>query len=249
MAFRSQKTIGALVVLLVCVSAATGEQTTIPVRHRHLRKGAMGEIRVGESSIKFQEVGKKRKHSREWAYEDIQQLYAAPDSLRILTYEDVNWQLGRDHNYEFDQLPEGAAQRVLDAIRAHIDERRLVVALPDLKIVPLWQVKAKLVNGRSGSEGIVLVGDASIVYNSEEWNASRTWHFSQIENISSSGPFDLTVTTFERDGSRFADRRDFRFQLKTELLEERYNTLWRRLNESRHMHTLMRTEAKEKTNE
>ncbi|MEO8127415.1 MAG: hypothetical protein ABJF23_24630 [Bryobacteraceae bacterium] len=249
MAFRSQKTIGALVILLVCVSLANGEQITIPVRHRHLRQGTMGEIRVGESAISFQEGGKKPKHSREWAYEDIQQLLIAADSLRILTYEDVDWQLGRDRRYEFDQLPEGAAQKVLDAIRGHIDERRLVAALPDHSIIPLWQVKAKLVDGRGGSEGIVLVGVDSIVYNSEERNASRTWHFAQIENISSSGPFDLTITTFERDGSRFADRRDFRFQLKTELLEERYNTLWRRLSKSRLTHSLMSTEVKEKPNE
>lgn len=77
------------------------------------------------------------------------------------------------------------------------------------------------------------MGEDSIEYKSEERDASRTWPFFQIENVSSSGPFDLTITTFERDGSRFAGRRDFRFQLKVELTEDQYNALWRRLNQSR----------------
>ena len=232
MAFRSQKAIGAFVVLVSCGIVAPAEQLTIPVRHPHLRKGGTGEIRIGESSIAFREKGKKQKHSREWAFDEIQQLYLGSNSLRILTYEDVRWKLGSDREIEFDQLPEGAAQRIRYAVRGVMDERRLVAALPDPQIKPAWQVKVKLLEGRSGSEGVVLVGNDSIVYKSEEPNVSRTWNFTQIENVSSSGPFDLTITTFERDGSRFAGRRDYSFQLKTELPQERYNTLWRELNKS-----------------
>lgn len=249
MAFRSKKTIGAFVVIVLCGYAAAAPQVTIPVRHPHLRKGGTGEFRIGESSISFREAGKKQKHSREWAYDDIQQLYVGPNSLRILTYEDVRWKLGSDREYEFDQLPEGAAQRVLTAVRGRIDERRLVAALPDPGIEPIWQVKAKLLEGRNGSEGMVLVGEDSIVYKSEERNASRTWHFTQIENVSSSGPFDLTITAFERDDSLFSGRRDFRFQLKTELTEDRYNALWRRLNESRLTQFSINTQTKENPNE
>lgn len=232
MAFRSQKAIRAFVVLVFCGIVARAEQLTIPVRHPHLRKGGFGEIRIGESSITFREKGRKQKHSHEWAFDEIQQLYVGSNSLRILTYDDVRWKLGSDREIEFDQLPEGAAERIRNAVRGVMDERRLVAALPDPRIKPVWQIKAKLLEGRSGSEGVVLVGDDSIVYKSEEPDASRTWNFNQIENVSSSGPFDLTITTFEREGSRFAGRRDYRFQLKTKLPEERYNTLWRELNKS-----------------
>lgn len=249
MALRSQKTVSAFIVLLFCELAAAAEQVTIAVRHPHLRKGGTGEIRIGESSISFREAGKKHKHSREWAYDDIQQLYVGPNSLRILTYEDVAWKLGSDREYKFDQLPEGAARRVLTAVRGRIDERRLVAAVPDSPINPIWQVKAKRLEGRGGSEGVVLVGEDSIVYKSEERNASRTWQFSQIENVSSSDPFDLTITTFERDDSRFAGRRDFRFQLKTQLTEDRYNALWRRLNQSRLTQFSINTQIRENPNE
>ncbi|HUS06192.1 MAG TPA: hypothetical protein VMZ52_07850 [Bryobacteraceae bacterium] len=244
MAFRIEKAIGAVLVALVALEAATGpEQFTIPVRHRHVRKGAAGELRLGGSSLAFQESGKRQGHSRDWAYDEIQQLYVSRESVRILTYEDVAWKLGKDREYEFDELPEGAAQRILGSVRGQMDERRVVAAMPDLSIQPGWQVKAKLLAGRRGSEGIVLVGQDSIVYQSGEREASRTWHFRQIENISSSGPFDLTITTFEQAGARYAGRRDFRFQLKTELSQERYNALWARLNESK---AFMKSYAKEK---
>lgn len=231
MAFRSQKTTGAFLILLFTVTAR-GEMT-IPLRHVHLRKGGAGEIRISEASIAFREAGKKQKHSREWAYDDIQQFWIAPNSIRILTYEDVMWKLGSDREYEFDQLPNGAAARLLNAVRPQIDERRLVSVIPAAVINPVWQVKAKLLEGRGGPEGIVLVGDESIVFKSDKRNASRTWQFGQIDNVSSSGPFDLTITTSEKDRARFSGRRDFRFQLKAALDEKRYNALWRRLNESR----------------
>ena len=246
MAFRVEKTIGAFLVVLSALPPAKAEQVTIPVRHKHLRKGGTGELVIGASSMSFRESGKRQGHSREWAYEEIQQLYIAPNSIRVLTYEDVSWKLGKDREYVFDQLAEGAVQRVRDAVLGRMDERQVVVSIPNLSIAPIWQIKAKLAEGRGGSEGVVLVGEQAIVYKSAEPDASRTWYFRQIENISSSGPFDLTVTTFEQDASRLAGRRDFRFQLKTELSEERYNALWRGLNESRLLQSQSNDQLKEK---
>lgn len=177
MAFRSEKTIGAVVIALVMLEAgAAAESVTIRVRHTHLRKGGSGEIHIGESAISFQEAGKRRSHSRRWAYDDIQQLYVAADRIRLLTYEDVSWRLGKDREYVFDELPEGAAQRIVAALRGRIDERRVVAAFPDASIQPIWQVNAKLLEGRGGSEGTLLVGSDSIVYNSAERDASRRWH-------------------------------------------------------------------------
>lgn len=250
MAFRSQEAIGTFLVLICCGSfAAAADPVTIPVRHHHMRKGGLGQITIGEASISFREDGKKPQHSRVWAYDEIQQLFIGSDSLKILTYEDVVWSLRGDREYVFDKLPEKAALLILDTVKGRVDERRLVAAIPDLQSRPVWQVKAKRLEGRGGSEGTVLIGEDSIVYMSEERDASRTWHLRQLDNISTSGPFDLTVTTFEQGGSRFGGRRDFRFQLKTELNEDRYNALWRRLNESRLTKSLLNTDSMEKPDE
>jgi hypothetical protein len=64
----------------------------------------MGQIEISENLISFKEAGKKSEHSRQWKYEDIQQLTLSPTELRILSYDDEKWQLGRDREYVFDQL-------------------------------------------------------------------------------------------------------------------------------------------------
>lgn len=58
---------------------------------------------------------------------------------------------------------------------------------------------------------------------------SRTWRIQDLENVSSSDPFDLTVTTHERE---------FRFQLKQALNEARYQELWLRVNRVRGLQIL-----------
>ena len=68
---------------------------------------------------------------------------------------------------------------------------------------------------RAGSGGILDSGEAS-----------RAERYSDIAGISSSGPFQLTVTTFEQARSHYGDRKEFNFQLKQPIPETRYNQLW-----------------------
>jgi hypothetical protein len=56
-----------------------------------------------------------------------------------------------------------------------------------------------------------------------------------IDNVSSSGPFDLTITTFERAKLSYGDRKAFNFQLKQRIDERQYEALWRRLNQSKQL--------------
>ena len=142
MEFRIEKTIGTVLMLSV---AALGAE----VRHQHLRKGAMGQIEIGENSISFKEAGKKSEHSWEWKYEDIQQLTLSATELRILSYDDEKWQFGRDREYVFDQLPKDFASQVYSQLRTRLDQR-FVAHLGDLDVKPLWQMGAKLLHRFSG---------------------------------------------------------------------------------------------------
>jgi hypothetical protein len=51
--------------------------------------------------------------------------------------------------------------------------------------------------------------------------------------ISSSGPFELTITTFERAKTHYGNLKGFNFELKRRLEEAPYNDLWLRLNQSK----------------
>ena len=50
-----------------------------------------------------------------------------------------------------------------------------------------------------------------------QWGVSRAWRYEDVENIGSSGPFQLSIQTLEKG---------FQFQLKQPITEARYNELW-----------------------
>src|ERR1019366_2531129 len=97
--------------------AASGGSLTVQVRHEHFRKGTKGQMEIGENYVSFYETGKNFSHSRKWKYEDIQQLTLSPAELRILTYDDQKWQLGRDREFAFDQLPKDFASQAYLLLR------------------------------------------------------------------------------------------------------------------------------------
>ncbi len=188
----------------------------------------MGAIEFGETSVSFKE---DQRHSWEWKYQDIQQMTLRPAELRILTYEDQKWKLGLDREFRFDRLPEGFGAQVYALLRGRLDQR-FAADLDDPEVQPLWQIGAKLHQGRSGTQGLLLIGPDRIVYKTAKGD-SHTWRYTDIDNLSSSGSFDLSITTLERSAWHHGSPTEYHFQLKEELREGRYNDLWRRLNRTK----------------
>jgi hypothetical protein len=112
-------------------------------------------------------------------------------------------------------------------------DQRLVAAIPDHLSNILWELPVKHLLRLGGDEGVLQVGSDAIVYKSADKAGSRTWRYEDIENIASSGPFDLTITTFERAKTHYGNLKGFNFELKRRLEEARYNELWLRLNQSK----------------
>jgi len=214
---------------------ALAQQGAWPVRHQHLRSGAAGTLRVTPDSIAFDERDKKNlptAHSRVWKYEDIQQLTLGTKTLRILTYEDQRLEFGRDREFVFDRFPAALVTALYSGWRDRLDSR-FVAALADDQTHAEWQIPVKLLHGRDGSQGALRFGADRIVYKTLQGEESRTWRIADIGNISSSGPFDLTIT---------AQEGEFRFQLKQVLAEDRYNELWRQISRSQGLQTLIQAE-------
>ena len=206
---------------------------TYEVRHQHWSGGNPGTLQVLPDSLTFEEHGKKSKtDSRKWRYEEIQQLTVSASELRILTYEDAKWKLGRDREYVFDRLPAELAKQLYPLLKSRLDQR-FIAALSDQPADPVWKVGAKLGRGLSGTLGTLVVGADLVVFDTEKQKESRTWRIADIENVSSSGPLDLAITTSEKTGMFRGGDRQFHFQLLQKLSEERYNALWRKINSSR----------------
>jgi hypothetical protein len=235
MAFRSKAQTGALLILWLSPSLFAEEPFAFEVQHRHLRHGTAGTLRVGEDRITFEEVGKT--HSRQWRFEDIQQLTLSREMLRILTYEDSRLKFGRDREFVFDRLPENLAAKLYPVFSRRLDQR-FVAAVTDNQVTALWEVPVKLLRRTGGSEGAIVVGADHVIYRTESPEQSRTWRTKDIDMVSSSGPFDMTITTFELAGSNYAGHKDFHFALKRPLAEAEYDSLWRRVNQAKGLQIL-----------
>ncbi len=209
----------------------------------HIKKvGNLGTLTVSESGISFEETGKggkKPKHPQvwRWSYQDIQQLKIAPKSLTVLTYKDNPWKLGADREYEFDLVSGKSFTDAYELLKNRLDQR-FVAEIPDTVSQPLWEIPVKHLLRFGGDEGVLQIGSDAIVYKAEKNDESRTWRYEDIDNISSSGPFQLTITTFERAKSHYGDLKGFNFELKQRLDEPRYNDLWLRLNQAKGLQIL-----------
>ncbi len=211
---------------------ASAQTHAYEVRHQHWRKGAMGTLHVSVDGISFEEHGNKGKaDSRQWRYEEIQQLTVSPTELRILTYEDSKWKLGRDREYVFDHLPKGLAVETYPLWASKLDQR-FIGAVSEPQTSPEWKAGAKLDQGLSGTLGSLTIGKDWIVFDAGKRDGSRSWRLMDIENISRIGPLDLTVTTAEKSGWFRGGTRQAHFQLQQRLPEQTYNALWREINRS-----------------
>jgi hypothetical protein len=243
MAFRIEKRTRALLISLALLApAAFAQDLRYDVWHGHSRPphirkaGNTGTLTITGSEVSFQEryEGKKPKHPHAWRwnYENIQQLKIAPKSVTILTYKDNKWKLGADREYEFDLVGDKTFEGAYQLLKGRLDQR-LVAEIPDRPSLILWEIPVKHLRRFGGDEGVLQVGPGAVVYRSADQDASRTWRYEDIENISSSGPFQLTITTYERAKLHYGNLKGFDFELKRRLEDGRYNDLWVRLNLSK----------------
>jgi hypothetical protein len=244
MEFRAEKRTIALITGLLLSPAAFAQQSfQYEAWHGHSRPphikkaGGFGMLTISDTGVSFQEIYKdgktpKHPHAWRWDYQDIQQLTVAPKSVTVLTYRDNKWKLGADRLYQFDLVSDKTLADAYNLLKGRLDQR-LVATIATSPSNVLWEIPVKHLHRFAGDEGVLQVGTEEIVYKSVKTNESRTWRYEDIENISTSGPFQLTITSFERARLHYGSRKGFEFQLKQRLEEARYNDLWLRLNQSK----------------
>jgi hypothetical protein len=200
-----------------------------PVAHRHLRHAGNGDLQVTDQGISFTETGKHADHSRTWKYDQIQQVELSADQLRILTYEDTKWEIGRDREYIFDHLSPDFVKSVYPQWKDKLDQR-FIAALADPEVKTLAEFPAKLSALTKGIEGTLLFAEDRVVFRTAKSGESRTWRITDIDNIARAGPFDFSLVALEHHGVWNSGTREFRFQLQRPMEEARFNELWRLVN-------------------
>ena len=245
MEHRSQEAGRSMRVILLFMLAATawGQSLQFDVRHERALKDHPGRVTIDDQGVQYDQVltakqqskvakGKKppKLEKARWDYHDIQQLWLSPEKLVIVTYKDRKWFLGVDKEFEFFLTgKDQSLTAAYDRLKERLDER-FVAALADPLLSARWEIPVKLLGTIQGSEGALQFGEDRIVYKTDGKGQSRTWRLEDIENVSTSGPFQLTLTTHERAKSHYGSLKGFNFQLKQKFDQQRFDLLWRRLN-------------------
>lgn len=225
-----------MALLLAWLAAAPchGEgQLVLKVRHDHGWGSCSGTLTLDDRGVRYETT--HTKDTRNWTYEDVQQFQVEEGRrIKVLTYEDRKWRLGADKVFEFTWTDgETTPLEVYDFLRAHT--RRPIAAwvrpsdLGDVR----YEFPVKHLGVLKGREGRLLFTERWVALQSDEKGGDRTWRYEDLESISSSGLYELTLTTYEQQKLHYASRRVYQFQLKESLPPDRYDTLWRFVNEKK----------------
>ena len=241
---------------LALSTTALGQDLQFEVRHERALWDHPGRVTFDERGVQYQQVLTDEQKSRvekgwkspklesaRWEYQDIQQLWISPEKLVIVTYRDRKWFLGVDKEFEFF-LPKGKSFESAYAILKDKLDRRFVAALADSQPGVLWELPAKLLGTIRGSDGVLQVGPDGIVYKTDRPRQSRTWRYQDIENVSTSDRYQLTLTTYERAKTHYGSMKGFNFQLKQPMDEKRFEMLWKRLNQDKGLQFLTSIEER-----
>lgn len=227
---------------MLWLSFAAQAQFSYEVRQpRAPQRARAGKLVIDDRGVTFVENSRGKNHKvfhLQLAYVDIEQITVTKDSLSIVSYADSKWKLGADRTHRFDRPKDATFEPVYEYLKSKLDQRLVgAVAVPRNSSAE-WRLPAKHLRTGFGSQGVLEFGPDWIAFATRDKNRSRTWRHADIENISSAGPYDFTITTFERSRVHYNGYRDFTFQLKERLDEKKYQQLWLRLNEGKQFNVL-----------
>ena len=229
---------GLLLVLAIVVSAANAKAQeqgiTLAVRHDHFMGGCNGTLVLDERGVRYETSHEK--DARSWSYEDIKEFAIERDRrLKLYTYEDrSNWRLGDDKIFEFTWSDESiSSQQVYEFLRSHT-RRPIAASLVPAEVGAVsFDLPVKHLGILKGRQGRLQFSESGVVFRATDDRGSRSWRYADLESISSGGPYDLTLTTYEPQRFHYASRRVYNFQLKELLPRDRYDALWRWVNQMR----------------
>jgi len=210
---------------LILVLSIPLSAETLRVRHDHDPWGSCtGELEITADGMRFSPD--EGNHQRTWAWTDIQSFdRRSPDEFSLLTYEDIRWRLGQDRAFDFTVLDgEGLGEATFALVRDHVP--RPVIDRVAMEIDAEYRVPVKHLHVFGGCEGVLSFGREWVVYETDLEEDRRSWRRAEIEDIWSSGPFDLELRV--PDGGRsVSSASTFRFQLREQLDPEYYERLRR----------------------
>lgn len=207
---------------------ASGPPVELTVKKDHLFGSSTGTLVFGDDGIEYKTADKD--DARRWSYPDVKQVQIlAPTRLAVLTYEDQGrLKLGADRTFRFEVAQGTVGPELVAFLLARIPRAVVTAVMPPLPTMPpLYRVAVKHERGGRGSDGTLLLQEDSLIYQTEAEGQSRYWRFADIFAVLQVDAYRLEVLAYEGGGG---ETRSFTFQIKTELPDRFYQTLWARVN-------------------
>jgi len=199
---------------------------TLAVRTGGPFSGSRGTLTFDADGVSYHTDRQDRQRS--WRYPDLQQLQiVGPTRVTLLTYEDQGGlRFGADRAYTFEVTGAPISGDNVAYLLERLSRPVVTAVLPASDSVPRHAVPVKHAQ-RRGSNGILTLRDDALVYATEAEGQSRFWRWTDIFAVLQIDRFRLEVVAYEGGGG---DTRRYTFDLKRELPDGFYTTLWSRLN-------------------
>jgi len=213
------KFISGFVMYLALTGGAQAESFEFSVKHDHTLGSCEGKLVAGEKEIRYEATNGK--HSRAWAYIDIQKLdVVSPTRLALKTFESQSWKkLERDKAFEFSLLDGKVTPEQQEFLRAKLS-RPMVARLVEKADRSSSLLPVRHRHRLGGCEGQLSVEEERLIYSTDHASDNRVWKLREIETIGSPDPYHLRVTTYNET---------FTFDLKSPLDSKIYDFLWKKI--------------------
>lgn len=222
---RAAAVVAGTVLTAAVAIAGDGPQFELAVKRDKTLGATSGTLVFESDRVAF--TSSDGREQRSWRYEDLRQIQVRTSRrVHLLTYEDQGGlRFGADRVYEF-ALRAGEVPSGLLTFLLHRVERPLLLAvLPESCCEPVFEVAVKHERQGKGSEGMLVMHQGALVYDTPREGHARFWRFGDIESVLRLDRHRLQVTALEGGALR-----PFVFQLKAELPEDFYGTLWAEVN-------------------
>jgi hypothetical protein len=210
--------VSSVVIGLALTEVCSAEPFEFRVKHDHTLGSCNGTLIATDREIRYEATDGK--HSRTWAYIDIQKLdVASPTRLVLKTFQSESWKkFEKDKVFDFSLIEDKLAPEQQEFLRAKLS-RPIVAHLVEKannSILLLVRHRHRL----GGCEGQLSVEEERLIYLTDHASDNRVWRLGEIETIGSPDPYHLRVATYNET---------FTFDLKSPLDPKIYDSLWKKI--------------------
>lgn len=210
--------------LLFLLPNTFAQEFKYQVEEERLLKDRGGELIISVDQMEFR--AKEEKNSLKWNYDEIELVQLdSPTEIKIWSYHDQAWMLGRDKRFTFKVTAPLLDQHLVSFLRSRL-ERPFVISFAENKIEkPIAEIQVKHSHRMGGCQGTIKIYPEQLMFVTANGQDSRSWHWKEIKSINRLDNWNLEILTYENMIG--GPNRSYQFKLKEPLSEKLYDQLWK----------------------